>query len=906
MPARFVGSRSCRLRARCERDSQLLSDVVTVLAVLFLVLMSACSGGSEKSVANANFRCGDATANAVCLQSCNLGCSETGCGRTEIAQNERIILNFSENVDPNTVSSSSILFRTASGTEAVGEFLVAGNRVEFVPTLAVTGGQTYYGFTNGETYVMTIVGGDDVPSVVRGTSGRPFGETLTCTLVSQLGIIDYDGLAPTAVMVSPAVVQNAPLDSIIELEFSELIDPTPFLNTVQSPVRFFVRAGVENSAGEIECDPNADRQPLAGSAFPTFDAARGTTTLSFVPSAPLPGNACVEVEMGAEVVDMSGRAALPETFSFTTLVQALEPGEVSEDFTTQEFFDRDTSAATWDGGQLAFAAIGGDGRHGKFDVSIAGEPTFVGGVAVYELDCDSTIIPKENTITGAAMPVTDGRFYFTEFVVPSGVRLRFVGSSPPVITASGRIEVQGEVDLRGASLASLPSPGLGSSLTPGQAGAVGAVFGGAGGKGGDQGDGLGTGGGAFDGEAGSDVTMVSGHAYVQSRLGTGGNGSTVYPTSGLTTERLFNTALGVNGGTPCLNVVAGGGGGGSAFAGEPGQVISVNVPNPATGGLPWLQTFGPEAPAAMAAQVLPYPAIGSSMPSSRHFLVGGAGGGGAASNTTFTVEALTLPRWAPGGGGAGGGGAIGLRAGGSLRIGSLGSVVASGGSTPDMLEIVMAARAVPGGGGGGGSVLLQSAGSVDMFGQVDVSGGIGGTFDRSVGILPNGAHIVSKAGDGSPGLVRLEAPSANAAALAAAVSPSNALLTTSSLQEQDGLVACQSLYYSTGLSLGPQYDRYEITALVDGVLMVFSDDPAVSTMSAISGAPLRASFQAATMDLATGEISDVKPWRSFVRSTPMQPGIASDQLNAFRFRLVVDRTFAQEVIVQRVVVIYRN
>jgi len=906
MPARFVGSRSCRLRARCERDSQLLSDVITVFAVLCFLLMSACSGGSEKSVANANFRCDDEAANAVCLQSCNLGCSETGCGRTEIAQNERIILNFSENIDPNTVSPSSILFRTANGTEAVGEFLVAGNRVEFVPTLSVSGGQTYYGFTNGETYVMTIVGGENVPSVVRGTSGRPFGETLSCTLVSQMGIVDYDGLAPTAVLVSPAVAQNAPLDSIIELEFSELIDPTPFLSTVQSPVRFWVRAGVANSAGEIECDPSAARQPLAGSAFPTFDAARGTTTLSFVPSGPLPGNACVEIEMGAEVVDMSGRAALPETFTFTTLAQGLTVGEVSEDFTTQEFFDRDTSGATWDGGQLVFAAIGGDGRHGKFELSIAGEPTFVAGVPVYELDCDNTVIPKENTITGAAMPVTDGRFYFTEFVVPAGVRVRFVGSSPPVISASGRIEIQGEVDVRGGSLASLPAPGISASLAPGQPGAAGGVFGGHGGKGGDQCDGLGTGGGAFTGQDGDGVTMVAGHAYAASRPGTGGRGSTMYPASGLTSERFFNTAPGVHGGTPCLNAVAGGGGGGAALAGEAGHVVSVNVPNPANGTVPWPQTFGPATPAATAVQLLPYPAVGSAMPSSRHFLVGGAGGGGAASNTTFTPQALTVPRWAPGGGGAGGGGAIGLRAGGSLRIGSLGRVVATGGSTPDMLEIVMAARAIPGGGGGGGSVLLQSAGGVDLFGQFDVSGGVGGVADRSVGLLPNGAHIVTKGGDGAPGHVRLEADSASVVALQATVSPSTALTTTASLQEQDTFVACQSLYYSTGLALGPQYDRYEITAVVDGVLMVFSDDPEVSTMSAITGAPLRASFQAATVDLSTGEISDERPWRSFVRSTPMQPGIASAHLNAFRFRLVVDRTFAQEVIVQRVAVIYRN
>lgn len=903
MPARFVGSRAARLRARCVRDSQLLSDVFAIGIVLLVLLASSCSGGSEKSVANANFRCSEAAQSVLCLQSCNLGCSETGCARTEIAQNERIFLTFSEDVDPNTVSTSSILFRTATGAEAVGELLVSGNRVEFVPTLSVSGGQTFYGFTNGETYIMTIVGGDDVPAVVRGTSGRAFGKTLTCTLTSRRGIIDYDESAPTATLVSPVTTQNVARDALIEIEFSELIDPTPFLNAVLSPVRFWVRGGVGNGNGGIECDPSSDRQPLAGSSFPSFDAARGTSTLSFVPSNLLPGNACVEIEMGSEIVDMSGRAALPQTFTFTTVAVPLQTTTMVEDFTTQEFLDRNASAATWSGGEARFATIGGDGRHGRFDLSLAVGPTFVAGIAVYELSCDSTIIPAQNTATGAAIPITDGRFYFTEFVVPADVRLRFVGSSPPIVTACGRIEIIGEVDVAGASHTELPLPGVGS-LVPGQVGASGGAFGARGGKGGDQCNGAGTGGGAYSGQDGDDVLMVAGHAYATSRIGTGGRGSALFPASGLTAERLFNTAFGVTGAAACLNVVAGGGGGGSILPGQPGRVLSVNVPNPTTGGTPWLETFGPEAAAANAAQLLPYQ--GSAMRSSEHFLLGGAGGGGAASNTTYSIAALSLPRWAPGGGGGGGGGAIALRAGTAIRIAVSGRVVAAGGNTPDMDSILLTARAVPGGGGGGGSVMMQSAGDADIFGQLDVRGGIGGTYDRSIGVLPNGANIRTKGGDGGAGHVRLEAATANQSNLAASVVPSNGLVSVGAMLEQDGLVGCQSLFYSTELALGPLFDRYVIAALVDGVSMVFSDDPQVSTLAATLGGPLRAVFQAATIDLQTGEISEVKPWRQSVRSSLNQPGIASDQLNAFRFRLVVDHTFAQSVIVQRVEVVYRN
>src|SRR5690606_2916460 len=356
----------------------------------------------------------------------------------------------------------------------------------------------------------------------------------------------------------------------------------------------------------------------------------------------------------------------------------------------------------------------------------------------------------------------------------------------------------------------------------------------------------------------------------------------------------------------CLNMVAGGGGGSSVVAGEVGRVQSSNSPDPITGVVPWLACFGPATLPASAVQLLPYPSTGASLVSSRHHLVGGVGGGGAASNTAFSFDVVTFPQWAPGGGGGGGGGAMALRSGLALRLAATGKVAAQGGSTPDITFALAAPRAMPGGGGACGWVVLQCAGDVLLFGLLQVPRGIGGISTHSFGVPPIGATLVSRAGEGDPGLVRLAPPAASAANLASSVQPSNATATVGELVEQDALVACQSLFYSTGLSLGPQYARYEITALVDGQLTLFSDDPMVSTMVAGPGAPLRAVFQAGAVDLQTGVVSDIKPWRSSVRSTANQGGIASDHQNAFRFRLIVDRMFAQTVVVQRVEVIYRN
>ena len=79
-----------------------------------------------------------------------------------------------------------------------------------------------------------------------------------------------------------------------------------------------------------------------------------------------------------------------------------------------------------------------------------------------------------------------------------------------------------------------------------------------------------------------------------------------------------------------------------------------------------------------------------------------------------------------------------------------------------------------------------------------------------------------------------------------------------SLTEADDLSSFRSEYYTTGLVLGPEFARYEIYATVDGVPVVFSDDPAVSPRAAGVGEPIRAYFQAADMNVSTGEITDAR------------------------------------------------
>jgi len=858
-----------------------------------LVGLSGCSGGGS-AVGGANVTCVGADSEVLCLTNCNLGCSTTGCLRTDIAQNEILILQFSSDVDPATVNSSTIRLRTASGAPPVGEFFVNGNQVEFVPTLLVSGGETFFGFRPGETYSLTIPGGVDEPETIRSTSGRPFQKLFTCALVSNQGIQDLNGVAPSANLVLPTTSQltNAPLDTNIQLEFNEMVDVTPFLSG--SPVTFEVRRTRQAGNG-WECDSNSEPIDLPGSSTLDFDPARGISILTFRPSTDLPSNVCVEVNVTSAVVDLAGKTADPQTFTFLTEELPLVETNITEEFDDDTYLDRDLSGGSWSGGTATFAMIGGDGRHGTFTPEVGTYLGVLDGKHTYEIDTDSTTIPAENTLTGSPIAVSDGKFFFDKFVLSGDTRLRFVGSAPPSISVAGRLDVLGEIDIRGETL-DYP---ISSTVTVGQAGGEGGVFAGSGGKGGDKCEGSGPS-PTYQGQHGESAHLIAGHAYATSTAGTGGRGSTIFPADGLNASLIY--APGIVTYTPCAS--AGGGGGGLWEPGLEGRVTGNNHNDPVTGVPPRFDVMGPPASGGSKITLFPFPASSGFTKSSLHFMIGGSGGGGAASNAALAISVAR--NWSMGCGGGGGGGAIALRAGDSLSIGALGKVLASGGASGSVQSSAGAtATPAPGGGGGGGSVVLQSGRLTDLSGEVNVLGGAGGTYSRVAGGLPPaGAAVQIAGGDGSSGFVRLEMPTAPPTSVLANMLPAPIPDNVGTLTETDTFSSFRSTWYSTDLVFGPTFARYEIYATVDGQPVVFSDDMSVSTVQAGPGAALHFWIQAAQLDIATGAVQETRPWRTGVRTTAQVVGIASDGLNGFRFAVIQDRGIAQVVTIDKIVIVY--
>ncbi|MGE3172826.1 MAG: hypothetical protein AB7O97_09370 [Planctomycetota bacterium] len=839
----------------------------------------------------------------MCLDACSLGCRGTTCEITDIAQNEIVVLRFSQALDPSSVNNATIQFRTAGGEEPEGTFLVNGNVVEFVPRPFQVGTQTFFGFQSGETYSMTLPAGPGQVTL-RSTSGDALNQEISCTMRVSRGIIDHNGVAPRAELLLPTSTVNVARDQVVQVRFNELVDVTPFVGATPSngPVTF-AWSGSVAVGGTRVCNPA--EQPLSGAIDVTLLPELPATLVTFTPATQLPATSCIRVTVSDRVRDLSGRAADLQTFEFQTIeVPAIEI-PIVENFDDDTMLDRARSAGSWSGGVATFAAIGGDGRHGSFDLATMAQ--FVGtqgSEQVYRVDTNNTPIPASSSLSGVSTIVNDGRYFFSDFTVPANVRLQFVGNAPPIVTVRGRIDVRGTIDIRGESV---PHPVITTSTSgPGrQDGGLGGVFGGNGGNGGTRNSPTVGSTAVNNGQNGGDCRVAAGHAFQGQVLNTGGRGSVVFPIGGRGTSLVLPSGTGY-----ALQSSAGGGGGGLLVPG--GQGLAVSNPALNTAGDTRPDFLGPPAAGGVALPaLLPVP---GGVKSSLHLVVGGSGGGGGASHplAMFTSLASSSP-WPYGQAGAGGGGAIALRAGDELLVATGAGILASGGSAGSSTAVSgLSGTAAPGGGGSGGSILLQSGNFSRIQGLVDWRGGAGGILAQTTALSPpapppNGGAFRCEGGAGSNGVLRLEVPGTPSAALLPNSQPVAGAANVGPLVETDTRVGFQSLFYSTERT-SPQFLRYVIRARLNGQAVTFSDDPSLGVPARPGFGPFEVFFQGVRIDLVTGVIDQAdlvgRPWRTTVGG--VVDSLATDSRNAFRFLLLLDRTGGQTVEVDSIEVVFSS
>jgi hypothetical protein len=864
-----------------------------VLTCASLFAAVACSGGGTSARLEQPSCLSSNGTQGLCLVACNLGCSTAGCGITDIAQNQPIVLTFNQAIDPASVSPSTFQMRTASGQEPVGQYVTSGTTVAFLPELRVVGGASFFGFEANEVYTLTLPGGANQINALRSTDGETLRATLTCNLAVTRGVVDLDGEPPTARLLSPATTSDVDPATQVVLEFSEIIDATPFLTSTfgSEPVRVLV-ARAEAAGGSRRCNPTAKAVQVRGAWDVVNDPIRQVTTLMFRNQQPIPRGVCVVVDVSTATVDVSGRPSPGQRFEYVTIPGTTSALSIEERFADDLHFDADASGGSWVGGARP-GLLGWDGLHGEFD------PTVGKSVApgVYEWSTDAQRVPGRRTLSGRDELVTDGVFRFSKFFLPGGLRVRFVGDHPARVYVSGVMEVDGEIDLSGSD-----PPVHDGNLPAGQPGGSAGPSGRPGGAGGDAGDGV-----AhqprFDGQPGGDLELLASaassgsgagsaaamHAAPAARVeqvaiarllaGTGGRGSRQFPETG------SNASVSAPfGGVFSVQIAAGGGGGGHRFPGASGRALTT-----------WNGRREDLGSPALGGGALVSPAGTSTF---ERYLRGGSGGGGAGSHSFMSSSLQRV--WRSGGGGGGGGGGLGLRIGRRFLLSGTGRIDATGGSTADCTGNNFA---VPGGGGAGGAIVVQVGESPALEGRLDVGGGEGGTATGGF------VAMTSKGGDGSPGVIRVEAPGPLPADAAAWVGPSNppaALENVGELTERDAVTAVRSRWYQTGEIFPPTFDRYEIEAVVDGHAMTFSDDPARGVLAA-SG-PLQLFVQAASEDLfGSVDLTTAGPWRRFVGpfAPPGELALSDDAGTVFRFALVFDTSIATDITVTRVTFVYR-
>jgi hypothetical protein len=892
-----------------EHEESMLFRKLTALTLLATAVgLSGCSGGVSSSNTS-NTSCADAS--GFCVASCNLGCTASGgCAITDIAQNQPLIFSFSRDVDPRSVNFTTFSLKTRNGLEPVGDFVVNGSTITFVPEVRTVQGQTFYGFDAGAEYILSLTGGPGAPAALLSTAGDRLTESYTCNLRVSRGVIDLDQQPPVARLVTPSVLNNVSRDTSIVLEFSELIDGGAFFNTSGDEAPIVYRVG-RPTPGSQDCNASI---VLGGVPRLENDTIRGVTIVTFRPATSLPAESCMAVEVSPRVLDLAGTRAVRQIFSFFVESGTIQERPLDFTFDNDLELDRKSSGGDWAGGEASFATLGGDGRHGAFrlqDGARVNDQHFV-------FSTDSQLIPrKEDSFLNTDSTVTDGRFYFTTFALEQGQILQFDGSKPVQIFVRGECRIDGEIRGNGATRTGghngRNSTVAGSVVTPGpgQVGSAGGPGAGSGGNGSFACDGTGNPSQAqynsFNGFPGEALNLPAGHVYTGQEVASGGQGSTLFPAHGNQTQLTFG---GISA-DYSIEAVSGGGGGGFVLAGGTGTVPEAG----ATIGIPPFPNTdpryrGPTSPGGVQFPLLNFPATFSSID---YFLIGGSGGGGGASQAVFARRSAPNDpvKYRSAGGGAGGGGAFVIRTGADLRIGTSGSVQARGGRCdPSAVASEIDLRGVPGpgGGGSGGSILLQTGRGVSQLGTLDVQGGGGSRIDIS------GFYFLKQfGGDGSPGFVRLErAGTAPGVGDVGTTLPPATADNVGLLRDHDDRSGFQSLFKSTGEVFPPIFVRYEIEAVVDGVPVTFSDDPAVAPQAAIAGAPLLFYVQAQQVDPITGapDPNDrATPWVRYVGGFggSGEPSLAGQNArNGLRILLLIDRAQAQQVVVRNVRIVFRS
>ena len=823
------------------------------------LLLSGCSGGGGSS----------STGASMYIEACSLGCGngvggdQISCSIVNVGPNTEIAILFSEPVDLTSVSSGTFqLVNTNNGTVPIGTYFIDEanpKRLIFRPQLTFDAqGQPNFSFDTNQTYQVNLPGmvqGDTGP-YIQGTNGKPNMTRMRCTLRTTEGLIDPVPGPPVA----RAFVTSDGVE--YELDGSTVVPPQSCEASVSLLFGDIMKVGTIAPWGEqsttilVKIDADGDLNTPADQVvqsgtwdFPNleYNNANLQTLAVFTPqggSFPSAGSdldnpRLIVVSTSDSVLDLVNNGlANPTDYAFQTKNRSFDPIELpaegGEDF--ESSVGREdvlTSGGNWGSGRLTWGIGGGSGRCGPLLVRSGEELVLDTDSQLFPIpiQTDSTTPPGDypgqlrslldnadpdlgaggdydplDAATWPTLTVTDGNFEFTSVTIEQGGTLTFQGSNPARLFARGQILNNGRIELNGGTAPDHRSNSGGGHTLNADKGQE-TKYGGAAGLGSAN---------AGDGGQGADrmnhenstlplMENVGGIVWdppevavnvgrdgggVGGTTPTGGRGGEHWPPTLPTTNNMASqpgfgdceiSVIPPNdsGANECgVGMVPGPGSGGAyALAGEVGKPISPFTPvNPGV-----LANTPADTPGGDNSVLgIEPPGDETGIFLVRHLrwvlghLRGGSGGGGGgtglyggrlnAGGPPDCNNASLFPFFDhSAAGGGGGGGAVQVVAGRRLSIG--GEIDCSGGNggsalTPGQTLLEMCDHsgntgvtadcedfASPGGGGSGGAIKLQSQ-DIDIASTPErllVAGGMGG-----VGV---GGSI---GGAGSPGLVRIE------------------------------------------------------------------------------------------------------------------------------------------------------
>jgi hypothetical protein len=837
-----------------------------VIATTALLLATACSDG------------GVGGGGGLYIESCSLGCgdgsggSQVACSIDLVGINPEFVVLFSNHVDLQSVDNQSFRVQNANdGSIPAFDYALDPlnpNRLIARPSLTIdSAGNPVFALDPNQTYLIKIPGtaqNDDGP-FISANGGGPNESRLSCTIQTTNDVLDAVPGAPKArifvdtltsndveLFSGPAQVGDVRLSSKVTIIFDDLMN----IATLASP-----QTGNAPFA-RVMIDPDGntnnitDQVPVGGSWVAAWDQDLFQTTFVFTPevgfpamgSGPLPRK--IVIDLPAQISDLVGNGldnaglffCIPEAQPFTDVTLPDSDGENFEDddnhalaFSATGWGDSAIDQAGTPFDYLGFGVGGGSGRLGELVIA-AGEvitlntdsQEFPLATQVRDLLDNNDPITDYNPTDPSSWPsitITDGRFEFSRLEIKGNGRLVLTGSLPGRVYSRGELVVDGILDCTGETASSHQSNSYNddASISPetafGGSGGAGGPAAGSGGTGGDRYDHTGSAssllnlGGILnpgtdpDGLAGGGVGSIDVAGF---GLGTGG---THWPPSfPLTNQHSgdigdldYSVVLNVSSSTDeCRVAMVGqpGAGGGYALSGNAGipnangyiamnPQVTLNLPLiTAPGDLSGLNLEVPGSPPIKRALV-------------GALLRGGSGGGGGGTHIwgirnnaipdASGADCLGggtgffFPYWDhSGAGGGGGGGALQLTSGRHIYVngqidcsgGAGGSATilnqdiwacTNSGQAEDANKIACGAFAAPGGAGSGGAIRIQAP-QIDIQSVSERMLVSGGAGGEGVG--------GSLGGDGGPGLVRYEisggpahADATGQADLAAAIAP---------------------------------------------------------------------------------------------------------------------------------------